>query len=1154
MNPKLSYLLLLVFILASCQREQDWGGAPDIKAKVESEQKTRTSISVDETGAGTIYWNPADKIDVFFGTSKATYTSQNSSDAMTAVFKTTDSVSGSDVSSTNIWGLYPSNSSSTCNGSSVTTTLPSTQYGVPNTFDDDLFLAVAHSSTTDLQFFNVCGGIKFNLAYDDIKKISFCGNYKEPLAGRVSISFENGVPKATVISGVSEITLLPKSGSTFEQGVDYYIALLPCSLFDGFSMTFTKTDGTVGTFIYTDKTVSLKRSVFSTKSQIDTFASFGPVQPNNVIYYTTHSETVVTPYVDSGFGATIVSNDYIDGRGILTFSGEVTSVGPHAFVLCDLTSIQLPNTVNTIGEYAFADCYDLNSIEIPNSVTSIGYGAFDSCTSLSFIEIPKSVTSIEGYGNPFADCASLSSIIVEEGNPVFDSRNGCNAIIRSSNNELISGCMNTVIPTTVTSIGVRAFRGCSSMTTIEIPNSVTHIMNYAFDFCSSLASIDIPNSVSFIGEGAFWGCRALTVIQIPCSVTSIGKGAFGNCNQLETIVVESGNPIYDSRNNCNAIIETDTNVLRVGCKGSFIPDSVTCIGDEAFFWCTSLISIDIPRSVTRIGTNAFSSCQGLSHIAVNAINPPIIGAYTFLDTNNCPIYVPAESVDAYKSAWSEYADRIQAMHEYVDLGLSVKWATCNIGASSPEEYGDYFAWGETEPKNGSSHWSNYTWCNGSSSSFTKYNIHSDLGTVDHKIGLDLEDDAAHVNWGGYWRMPTMAELEELHYQCTWTWTTQGGKNGYRVTGPNGNSIFLPASGYWAGDARSGVGSVGVFWSSTLWPDQSTNASLLRYDSGVIAENGFGRDYAMPIRPVCAEYVSVEGVSLNKSSLTLMEGESEFLDETISPSNATEKSVSWSSDNPSVATASYWYGVTAVSPGTATITAWSADGRKTATCTVTVIAGTHEAVDLGLSVKWATCNLGATEPEGYGDYYAWGETEPYYSTQDPLTWKEGKTGYNWASYQWCNGSSNTLTRYCPSDKTSYWGGSGSPDGETEFKDYNYVDDASRQKLGGKWRTPTDAEWTELRSNCIWTWTAQNGVEGYTVTSRKTGYKDKSIFLPAAGGRDDAGLNEVGTYGSYWSSSLYITYPYGAWFMFFCEGDVYNNPGHRCLGFSVRPVSE
>ena len=157
-------------------------------------------------------------------------------------------------------------------------------------------------------------------------------------------------------------------------------------------------------------------------------------------------------------------------------------------------------------------------------------------------------------------------------------------------------------------------------------------------------------------------------------------------------------------------------------------------------------------------------------------------------------------------------------HEWVDLGLpsGLKWATCNVGANSPSDYGDYYAWGETSTKSDYS-WSTYKWCNGSDNTLTKYNTNSDYGMVDNKTRLELSDDAARANWGGSWRMPTYEELYELINKdnCTWTWTTQDGKNGYRVTSrTNGNSIFLPAAGYRSGDNLNYAGRDGRYRSSS----------------------------------------------------------------------------------------------------------------------------------------------------------------------------------------------------------------------------------------------------------------------------------------------------------------------------------------------------
>ena len=195
---------------------------------------------------------------------------------------------------------------------------------------------------------------------------------------------------------------------------------------------------------------------------------------------------------------------------------------------------------------------------------------------------------------------------------------------------------------------------------------------------------------------------------------------------------------------------------------------------------------------------------------------------------------------------------------------------------------------------------------------------------------------------------------------------------------------------------------------------------------------------------------------------------------------------------------------------------------------------HEWVDLGLSVKWATCNIGASKPEGYGDYYAWGETST-------------KSEYSESTYYYCNdGDYHKLTKYC---NDSGYGNKGFTDGKTKLE---LSDDVARQKWGGSWRMPTVEEFWELIDNCTWTWTTQNGVNGYKVTSKKSGYTSRSIFLPAAGYRDDTRLDIVGSYGYYWSSSLNAYGPNYAWYVYFNSGSHGTGSIDRGSGRSVRPV--
>lgn len=186
--------------------------------------------------------------------------------------------------------------------------------------------------------------------------------------------------------------------------------------------------------------------------------------------------------------------------------------------------------------------------------------------------------------------------------------------------------------------------------------------------------------------------------------------------------------------------------------------------------------------------------------------------------------------------------------EAIDLGLSVKWASFNVGASKPEEYGGYYAWGETKEQSYYD-WSTYKWCNGSSINMTKYCTTSSYGAVDNKTVLDPADDVAHVKWGGTWRMPTLEEQEELLNNCTWQWTTRNGVNGYKVTGPNGNSIFLPATGCRFGTGVYGRGSYGFYFSGSLNSNNSSNAYYLYFDSGYQDLHSSYRFNGRSVRPV-----------------------------------------------------------------------------------------------------------------------------------------------------------------------------------------------------------------------------------------------------------------------------------------------------------------
>ena len=472
-------------------------------------------------------------------------------------------------------------------------------------------------------------------------------------------------------------------------------------------------------------------------------------------------------------------------------------------------------------------------------------------------------------------------------------------------------------------------------------------------------------------------------------------------------------------------------------------------------------------------------------------------------------------------------------YEYVDLGLpsGTKWATMNVGADSPEDYGDYFAWGETTTKS-TYNWSTYKWCNDSYNTMTKYCTSSSYGTVDNKTILDLSDDAAYVNWGSSWRMPTKAEYDELinTSYTTWTWTTQNGVKGYKVTSKtNGNSIFLPAAGCRDNSDLYNAGFGGGYWSSSLSTGNSYDACNLDFYSDEVDSYYGNREYGQSIRPVLRDVEFTftimfdgNGGEGTMSAMSYEKGETKVL-----------------TANKFTRTGYIFKGWNTKSDGTGT--PYTDKQSITPTENLTLFAQWEESketdtdngyawVDLGLpsGTKWATCNVGANSPEEYGDYFAWGEIEP-------------KNNYYWSTYKWYNGSYDTMTKYCTS--SSY----GTVDNKTTL---NLSDDAANANWGGSWRMPTNAEQGELinANYTTWTWTTQKGVKGYKVTSKTNG---NSIFLPAAGYRYNSDLYDAGSYGRYWSSSLDADSSNYAYDLYFNSGRVGSSSG-RSYGLSVRPV--
>jgi uncharacterized protein (TIGR02145 family) len=226
--------------------------------------------------------------------------------------------------------------------------------------------------------------------------------------------------------------------------------------------------------------------------------------------------------------------------------------------------------------------------------------------------------------------------------------------------------------------------------------------------------------------------------------------------------------------------------------------------------------------------------------------------YAYEEIDSIVTYNYGETPETPENPDTPVTPPAETQYEAVDLGLpsGIKWATCNVGATKPEEYGGYYAWGETEEKFYCG-WDNYKWCNGSVNTMTKYSTGSAYGTIDNKTVLEHTDDVANVKWGGKWRMPTRADFNELSSECSWQSATLNGIKGFKVTSKtNGNSIFLPCAGQRSDKGISDAGGSGYYWSSSLCDNTSNRAYVFDLHNAYTSLNYNSRCKGYSVRPVC----------------------------------------------------------------------------------------------------------------------------------------------------------------------------------------------------------------------------------------------------------------------------------------------------------------
>ena len=481
---------------------------------------------------------------------------------------------------------------------------------------------------------------------------------------------------------------------------------------------------------------------------------------------------------------------------------------------------------------------------------------------------------------------------------------------------------------------------------------------------------------------------------------------------------------------------------------------------------------------------------------------------------------PENGLDNTAGDNEEEEEKVLDLSRTVDLGLSVRWAECNVGAESPEEYGYYFAWGEIEEKEAYSK-STYLYYNN--------NSYDNLGSDICGTGYD----AAHAEWGGNWRMPTRDEMQELFDNCSWEWSSVNGVNGQKVTGPNGNSIFLPAAGYRENNTCYYPETFGYYWVGTLNTNSSDRAYCLGFRDGARMVSSASRYGGQPIRPVWGdEPVSQQQFIRILTNIYNVSYQANAIEVKVDSNVKFEYSIldaSWIKEREVVTRAASTHNfVFEISKNTycnireAQIVFYNAEYALSDTLTL-VQEGNPDikAVNLGLSVKWASCNVGATSPEEYGDYFAWGETEP-------------KDSYY---------SDNSVTYNLSISELESRGIIGADGNLTAAYD------AATANWGGDWRMPTLDEIKELGDKCTWEWTTVNNVYGHKIT----GPNGNSIFLPVAGYCFSTSFYDADSFGYYWSATSHSN-NYFAYYLYSGSKMYGWFHNYRYGGFPVRPVSE
>ena len=914
-----------LFALAACTREMD-NDSPkadmSLVARTETPAESRTVVE----GETHVYWEAGDQIAVFSGKKSGKFTTDLTATAATATFTGT---LGTDAwtEGMDLWAVYPYSEEATFDGAAVTTTLPAEQVARPGSFGKDMNLAIAHSTTSTLQFYNVGGGIRFSLSQEGIRKVVLEGLDGELLAGKVKVGFQDGVPAVLdVIDGKTSITVTPAEEDSFQKDAWYYIVAVPGTLEKGFKLHFYKTNS-LGSKAF-EKTVTIKRSIYGTLTHADDGVEISPVIDMNIRFKDNMVKAIAVNCFDTDGDqelsyreAAVVRTFLVDEPGTRADNDKRNAFAGTAISAFD--ELVFFTGLSKIDDGAFAGCVKLESVTIPENVTAIGDNAFNGCTGLQAVTLMGETPPAIGT-DAFADSGDCPITVPEDAVDQYVSSWSAYAQRIRTYTYPEPEAVDMGVSVKWASFNLGASKpeeygeyfawGETEPKTVFNPATyqwwdaenmtVSNYLYYPWDNRYDMQPEEDAARVKLGGDWRMPSMAELTELYDHCSVvleTIDGIGVYklvskvnGNCIYLpragyyEDAVLNDkvfadiwtaslyANGIY-ACSGFDYVASTDAVYMRSAPRYFGIPirpvsggpgipvESITLDKNELTLYIDETVTLTATVSPENATIKDYTWTSNNDRIVTVSSTGEVVAT----GVGNTYIYVLTLDGRLYArcNVTVRQYDYSVAVPEMVALGLSVKWASFNLGATKPEEYGDYFAWGETQPyytsldplqwksgKDEGYYWPSYKWSMDTENTFTKYCSKAEYGYngyTDDKVVLDARDDAAHLNLGGNWRMPTDAEWEELMNGCTSSWTTENGVNGYRFTSNvNGNSIFLPAAGFFQEIYLLSTDSFGLYWSSSLYdfyPDRAWCILFLSNNSQ--RSPNYFRNFGLTVRPV-----------------------------------------------------------------------------------------------------------------------------------------------------------------------------------------------------------------------------------------------------------------------------------------------------------------